>query len=351
MDIFRELILIRDQENVLISPVSILSTLSILYHATKGSASDKILNYIEENTDTDTEDNDNMEIDTKECTELVTVNKVYGSSSIRFYSEFLEKIKNDFETINFNNTELATYQINEWVRLFTNNKISKLFNSLSNDTRMLLVGAAHFKAKWKYPFPKEYTYKDNFYISYDSTTVDTMVIKDKSFLYNHVDEPFGSFSIVDIPYEGNSSMMIILPDELDGLKDAEEDILINENFKKWISDLSLTRVDIYLPKFNVEVTEPYDLVHIFKKVGLSDIFKDSNLHISNEHITIDGILHKSFIEVNEEYTEAASASCFQFTKNSLIKPIIFHADHPFIYIIKDTCNRILFIGKYYFPNK
>ncbi|AST09592.1 Serpin 123 [NY_014 poxvirus] len=350
MDIFRELLLIKDQENILISPVSILSTLSILHHAMKGSESDQILNYIEENTDTDTDDSDDMEIDTKECTELVTVNKIYGSDSIRFYSTFLEKIKNDFETINFNNVEHAIHKINEWVSLSTNNKINKLFNTLPNNTRILLVGAAHFKAKWKYPFPKEYTYKDNFYISYDSTTVDTMVIKGKSFPYNHVEETFGNFSIVDIPYEGNSSMMIILPDELDGLHDAEEDIITSENFKKWSNNLSTTRVDIYLPKFNVEVTEPYDLVPILKKVGLTKIF-GSNMNISNEHITIDSILHKSYIEVNEEYTEATAVSCIGFTNFSLVTPIIFHADHPFIYIIKDTCNRILFIGKYYFPKR
>ncbi|AEN03771.1 serine protease inhibitor-like protein SPI-1 [Yokapox virus] len=191
----------------------------MLYHTTTGSAADQILKYIEENTDTDEEDNDDMEIDTKECTELVKIDKIYGSDTVKFSRTFIKNVSEIFETINFNE-EQTTDKINESISVSTNGKISKLFNNkLEITTRILLVNVVYFKARWKHIFPKEYTYKDNFYISNNSTSVDTMVIKNKSFPYIHVDEPFGSFSIVDIPYHGNSSMMIILPDALYGHRD------------------------------------------------------------------------------------------------------------------------------------
>ncbi|AEN03766.1 serine protease inhibitor-like protein SPI-1 [Yokapox virus] len=352
MDIFRELLL-GNTENVLISPESILSTLSILYNITTGIASNQILKYLEKENDKyiDIDNNHDMEIDTKEVTELTTVNKIYISDYINVNVNFIEKMKYFFEFINFN-SEQTTSDINKYIETSTNGKINKLFvNRLSTDTRILIVNVIHFKAKWKYPFLKDCTFKDKFYTPTGSTTIDTMVVKDKSFLHNHIYEQYGSFSIVDIPYTGNSSMLIILPDKIDGLYYIEEHIT-NENLKKWIGTLSVKRVDIYLPKFNIDAIEPYDLIPILKKIGISEVFNNSSLiNISNDHLTINNIFHKSFIEVNEEYTEAAAVTTCQIIKFSLNKKIIFHVNHPFIYLIKDKNNKILFIGRYYFPNK
>ncbi|UYL70134.1 Serpin, partial [Monkeypox virus] len=230
MDIFKELILKHTDENVLISPVSILSTLSILNHGAAGSTAEQLSKYIEnmnENTPDDKkDDNNDMDVDIPYCATLATANKIYGSDSIEFHASFLQKIKDDFQTVNFNNANQTKELINEWVKTMTNGKINSLLTSpLSINTRMIVISAVHFKAMWKYPFSKHLTYTDKFYISKNIvTSVDMMVGTENDLQYVHINELFGGFSIIDIPYEGNSSMVIILPDDIEGIYNIEKNI-------------------------------------------------------------------------------------------------------------------------------
>ncbi|AOP31888.1 serpin [Volepox virus] len=345
MDIFRELTLKRNNDNILISPVSILSTLSILYHGAAGYTAAQISKYIMENENTDISRYDNdMEVNVTEYAKLVIANKIYGSNNIKFYDAFLQKIRDNFQIVNFDDVDETRDTINEWVKTVTDGKIDHLFtNKLQNNTRMTVVNVVHFKAKWKYPFCKLSTYTDKFYTSKDLfTNVDMMVSTKNNLPHTHI-ESFGGFSIVDIPYEGNSSMVIILPDDIEGLYNIEKN-LTNENFKKWCNELSTKSIDLYIPKFKVEMSEPYNLLHILK-LGMHSDFSN----MCNETITIDNFLHKSFIDVNEEYSEATSATTIGFVKFSMVYTIKFYINHPFIYMIKDNSGRILFIGRYCYP--
>ncbi|AXN74995.1 seprin [Akhmeta virus] len=359
MDIFKELILKYNDENVLISPVSILSTLSILHHGASGSTAEQLSKYIENATkdtnekDTDTNnDNNDMDIDIPYCATLATANKIYGSDSIEFHASFLQKIKDDFQTVNFNKANQTKELINEWVKTMTNGKINSLLTSpLSINTRMTVVSAVHFKAMWKYPFSKHLTYKDKFYISKNLvTSVDMMVSTENDLPYAHINESFGGFSIIDIPYAGNSSMVIVLPDEIEGIYNIEKNIT-DENFKNWCSKLSTKSIDLYMPKFKVEMTEPYNLVPILENLGLTNIFgyyADFS-KMCNETITVENFLHKTFIDVNEEYTEAAAVTGVFMTNFSMVYSKKVYVNHPFMYMIKDNTGRILFIGRYCYP--
>ncbi|AKJ93827.1 serpin [Raccoonpox virus] len=351
MDIFRELILERDNDNILISPVSILSTLSLLYHGAAGSTADQISKYIEENT-IDISNYDTMEVDDTECSNLVVANKIYGSDNIVFYDTFIQKIRDDFRSVNFNDANKTRDIINEWAKTVTDGKIDPLLtNKLPINTLITTVNVVHFKAKWKYPFSKNSTYTDIFYMSNDSSTnVNMMVSTDNDLPYVHIDESFGGFSMVDIPYEGNSSMLIILPDDIKGLYNIERN-LTNENFKKWCNKLSTTSIDLYMPKFKIEMLEPYNLIPILNKLGLNNIvgnYSDFS-KMCKEPVTIDSFLHKSFIDVNEEYTEAAAATCICITNFSMVYSKKVYVNHPFMYMIKDNSGRILFIGRYCYP--
>ncbi|AAC99573.1 SPI-1 [Ectromelia virus] len=356
MDIFKELILKYNDENVLISPVSILSTLSILHHGAAGSTAEQLSKYIEnvnENVSEDKDDNnDDMDVDIPYCATLATANKIYGSDSIEFHASFLQKIKDDFQTVNFNNANQTKELINEWVKTMTNGKINSLLTSpLPINTRMAVVSAVHFKAMWKYPFSKHLTYTDKFYISKNIvTSVDMMVSTENDLQYVHINELFGGFSIIDIPYEGNSSMVIILPDDIEGIYNIEKNIT-DENFKKWCGMLSTKSIDLYMPKFKVEMTEPYNLVPILENLGLTNIFgyyADFS-KMCNETITVENFLHTTFIDVNEEYTEASAVTGVFMTNFSMVYRTKVYINHPFMYMIKDNTGRILFIGKYCYP--
>ncbi|AOP31677.1 serpin [Skunkpox virus] len=345
MDIFRELVSKRNDENILISPVSILSTLSILYHGAAGYTAEQISKYITENDNTsnDTRYDNDMEVNISECAKLVIANKIYCSDNITYHDSFLQKIRDDFQTVNFDDSDNTRDIINEWVKIVTDGKINPLLTSkLPNNTRMTVINVVHFKAKWKYPFCKLRTYTDKFYTSRDSfTNVDMMVSTNNNLPHTHI-ESFGGFSIVDIPYEGNSSMVIILPDEIDGLYNIEKN-LTSENFEKWYKELSTKSIDLYLPKFKVEM-EPYNLLPILKLGSYLDFSK-----MCDERITIDNFLHKSFIDVDEEYTEAISVTSIGFINFSMVYTTKFYINHPFIYMIKDKSGRILFMGRYCHP--
>ncbi|QED21154.1 serine protease inhibitor-like SPI-1 [Borealpox virus] len=350
MDIFKELIIKHNDDNVLISPVSILSALSILYHGAAGSTAEQLSKYIENTEDKDA-NSDIMDIDIPYCATLATANKIYGCDSIKFHASFLEKIKDDFQAVNFHNANQTKELINEWVKTMTNGKINPLLTSpLSINTRMTVVSTVHFKATWKYPFSKDLTY-DKFYISKNLvTSVDMMVRNETDLLYTHINESFGGFSIIDIPYVGNSSMVVILPDNIEGLYNIEKNIT-DENFKNWCSKLSTKRIDLYMPKFKVEMTEPYNMVPILENLGLTNIFgyyADFS-KMCNDTITVEKFLHKTFIDVNEEYIEAAAATGVFITNFSMVYNTKVYINHPFMYIIKDNIGRILFIGRYCYP--
>ncbi|AFB76969.1 serine protease inhibitor-like SPI-1 [Cotia virus SPAn232] len=350
MDIFREIALEKINDNIIFSPESILSIFSLLKHGAANNTADEILNYIINNYNDNK--NDSMEVDICNCAELVSVNKIYCSNSIEFYDDFIQKISDSFQTVNFNNTFETMYLINEYVKSVTNGKINYILDTpLPFDTKVTVINCVYFKAKWKYPFLKNRTYLDKFYVSNKlSTNIDMMVNVNNSFLYGKVNEIFGSFSIIDIPYEGESSMVILLPDNIDGIYSIEKNISI-ENFKTWYSLLSIKKIDVYIPKFKVEITEPYNLVDILYNIGLCNIFgTDSDFsNMCKDKIFIEKFLQKSYIDVSEEYTEATSCSFTSFTNFSLNVTYKFYANHPFIYIIKDNKNNILFIGRYLNP--
>ncbi|AOP31880.1 serpin [Volepox virus] len=334
MDIFRE-IASSMKGNIFISPASISAVLNILYHGANGSTADQLSKYIKD--------------DHTKCGAFKSISKVYGRYSAEFKYSFLENMGNKFQTVDFNAGNI-TDTINEWVSVFTNGKINPLLtDKVSPDTCLLAISAVYFKAKWLYPFNKEFTKEYVFHVSNtDTVTVNMMYICDEIFNYATIKESFGIFSMIELPYIGNTSMIIILPDKIDGLKSVEQN-LTDDKFSKWCNHLSGNYVDVHIPKF--KITGSYDLIEPLVNLGMTNVF-GSNGDYSNmcySDVNIDAMIHKTYIDVNEEYTEAAAATCALVTDGASIAKD-FCADHPFIYVIRHVNGTILFVGRFCSPS-
>ncbi|AST09379.1 SPI-2 [Murmansk poxvirus] len=339
MDIFREIASSKKGDNIFISPASISSLLKIFYEGASGSTAEKLAKYVEDDSDY------------TPSRGFATESRLYARESIDFKDDYAKKMMDKIVKVDFfNKSDEVKDNINDWVNKFTNGKINPLFvDPLSNHTKMLGVNVTYFKAKWLYSFPKNNTFTDNFYVSKTDTVPVSMMNVNEVFRYGHEKESFGSFSIIEIPYIGNTNMVVILPDETDGLEQVEKNLTVN-NINKWCNNTKENEIDLYLPKFTSNV-ESYDLIQVFTKLGIGDIFSDGDFsNMTDTSVYIDELIHKTYIDVNEDYTEAASAT-YSLVVDCGTVAKKFHANHPFTYIIRQTNGKILFVGRFCSPKK
>jgi serpin B len=176
-----------------------------------------------------------------------------------------------------------------------------------------------------------------------------MMYQKHEFKYGEVD----NLQIIELPYVGNHlSMFVLLPKEVDGLQSLEEK-LTQANLEKWTSAVREQEVDVYLPKFTM--TSEFSLKDVLQAMGMTAAF-DAQADFSGmngkKDLYLSAVVHKAFVDVNEEGTEAAAATgVVVATKSVRITPT-FRADHPFVFLIRDgKTGSILFMGRLVNPPK
>lgn len=242
-------------------------------------------------------------------------NKIYVKTGYSLQDEYTALVAKHFksavELIQFAESDNAAKTINGWVEEKTNNRIKDLISPdmLDDSTRAVLVNAIYFKGKWTYPFNPKFTQKLPFWITPDqSVDVDTMNIK-KKFRYAKLDSL--DSTALELTYkDSNISMLIILPNQRNGLQALEK--RIGEiNLTEIDQQLYSTEVEVFLPKFEYEYE--VDLNDILSKMGMPTAFNAnkadfSGLLKSPEPLYISKVIHKAFIKVDEEGAEAAAAT-------------------------------------------
>ena len=245
------------------------------------------------------------------------------------------------------NPEGARRKINSWVERKTENKIKNILsNSLDPLTRLILVNAIYFKGDWANPFEISDTTEMPFFLSGNKSIDVSMMNQTNEFNYGENE----SLQILELPYVGDKLyMLVILPRKTDGLQDLEE-IITNATLEEWTGNLSKKRVDVYLPRF--KMTSEFDLKKVLIAMGMEDAFDMNKANFAGmdgnpNWLYIGAVLHKAFIDVSEEGTEAAAATAvIMMMKSEPLKPIIFRADHPFLFMIRDnSTGSILFMGR------
>lgn len=288
----------------------------------------------------------------KGCT-LSIANALWGQKGYNFLQEFLDLVKKSsgagLNEVDFAGaTEQARKIINAWIEEKTNNKIKELIKPgvLKPLTRLVLTNAIHFKGTWKKQFKKNETLKAKFHLTRQkSVQAKMMHMRKEKFKYLKGDD----FQALELPYTGdNLSMLIFLPDKVDGLAKFEKK-LTGENLKNWTSRIRSKKIDLLaIPRF--KMTCEFSLANTLKELGMVSAFSmDADFSGMNgrKDLFISAVIHKAFVDVNEEGTEAAAATGVVIKLKSVApRRTIFRVDHPFLFVIRDNrTGAILFMGR------
>ena len=286
--------------------------------------------------------------------ELKLANRLYGQKGFNFKPEYLVTTRDlygaQLEAVDFiKETESAREAINTWVEEQTVGKIQQLIapGVLSDMSRLVLVNAIYFKGKWTEQF-KEYCTRDMpFYLSPSETKAVPMMYQEETFGYYY--DQSAKCKVLVMNYKGGKvNMMIALPDDICGLAELESK-LSEEVLRSWAQKVKGVKVKVTLPKF--KFTKTFSLVDCLKTLGITDLFqlrKADLSGIAEDELVVSEVIHKAFLEVNEQGTEAAAATavvaCFGCAM-SRVEPKEFKADHPFVFFICDRkSGAVLFMG-------
>ncbi|XP_016391894.1 leukocyte elastase inhibitor-like [Sinocyclocheilus rhinocerous] len=295
---------------------------------------------------------------------LSLANRLYGEQSYQFVEKFLNDAKIYYEAgleeVDFKKkSEAARVDINKWVEKNTQEKIKDLLPQGSIDamTRLVLVNAIYFKGNWEKKFPKEATRDGQFKLNKTRTKPVKMMHQESKFPLAFILEM--DSQVLELPYVGkNLSMLIILPneiqDETTGLQKLEK-ALTYEKLMEWTKPSKMLRQEVQLspPRFKME--ETYDMKSLLISMGMEDVFDGQKVNLSgmspNNDLVVSKVIHKAFVEVNEEGTEAAAATGVVISGFSMsLTPKTFIADHPFLFFIRhNPSNSILFYGRFCSP--
>jgi serpin B len=299
-------------------------------------------------------------MDAKRGYQLSTANALWGQKGFGFKADFLKLVHDNYgaglNEVDFKRAaEQARGEINAWVEKETRDKIKNLLQQgdLTPDTRLVLTNAIYFKGDWAGPFKKEQTKQEPFHLTADKKTDAPLMHRTGE--YKYLDG--GTFQALELPYSGkNLTMVVLLPKKAGGLADFEKD-LTAEKVTEWVGGLREQEVIVTLPKF--KTTQRVSLAPTLSEMGVTKAFTLhadlSGMGGSPGDLLISSVIHKAFIDVNEEGTEAAAATAVG-VKSAAVrveppKPV-FRADHPFVFLIRDTrSGSILFLGRLADPAK
>ncbi len=287
--------------------------------------------------------------------ELSVANALWGQAGYNFLKEFSGLTEESYgaglKEVDFaGRTEKARRTINAWVEEKTRDKIKDLIQPgvLSTLTRLVLTNAIYFKGNWANQFDKKRTEDEPFELTRGKQVTVPMM---------HIKERFGYWAgaelqVLDLPYEGQElSMVVLLPRQVGGLAELEKSLTL----KKWLRGLRKQEVVVALPKF--EVSTKFELAGHLKAMGMPDAFSlppaDFSGITGDKSLFISNVIHKAFVAVDEEGTEAAAATGVGMQLTSIPSPpVVFRADRPFIFLVRDNrSGSILFMGRVMNPAK
>jgi len=349
-----------NERNVFFSPYSISTALAMTYEGARGKTAEEIRSVFHFPEDNSARRSGMARIYNElnkgsNSYELKTANALWAQKDYPFLSEYFNITQNYYGG-NVTNLDFmgdsagARSKINAWAEDQTNGRIKNLLSENPDPTtRLILTNAIYFKGKWLMQFDKSSTREMDFWVSNNtSVKVQMMALSGQKGSYAETED----MQILELPYEGEDlSMLILLPREKS--IDRLETSLNAEKLSELKGKLQISKVTVLLPRFRFETA--YSMAEDLKELGMPTALgneADFSGMTGAKDLYIGEVVHKAFVEVNEEGTEAAAATEVGMKTASVEISNSFIADHPFIFIIqqKDTGN-ILFIGRVINPNE
>lgn len=297
-------------------------------------------------------------IEQKSGIQLAVANGLWAQQGHPFIPAFLDTAKNTYqariEQVDFRTqAEPVREQVNDWVSQKTKGKITNLLQpgTVQASTRLILANAIYFKGKWTRPFNKTNTMPVPFSVRSSQKVQAPFMHQTADFKYAALLDA----QLLELPYAGGDlSMVVLLPKEDDGLQSLEGS-LNEQNLETWLGQGRSQKVDVFLPKF--KLTAQFLLAGTLKTMGMKDAFSraaDFSGMDGARDLFISAVVHKAFVDVNEEGTEAAAATATVMRTMAIMRQPtpVFRADHPFIFLIRDThSGSILFLGRVVDPTE
>jgi serine protease inhibitor len=353
INLYSELVKNEKDKNIFISPLSISFALSMTYNGAGGEtkkAMEKALSFDDMTLDEVNKESNALIrhlIYSDTSVRLDIANSLWGKKGTEFNSEFIKNnesfYKAEVRSLDFKSAESPKI-INDWVSLNTNKKIEKIVDKIPPEALLYLINAIYFKGTWTDKFDKELTKEQDFKLPDGKTKKVQMMSRYDDFKYAKSDK----FEVVSLPYGKElMSMYVFLPTE--NLEDFYKE-LTSDNWKNWMKELKKTKGEVGLPRFKNEYEKTIN--DVLKTLGMTEAFSDKadfkKIFAKDTAAAITEVRHKSFIEVNEEGTEAAAVTSVQVGATSFMpvsKPFKMIMDKPFFYVLRDNqSGTILFMG-------
>jgi len=357
-ELFGKINALTEDDNIMISPLSVSYALGMTMNGATGTTLDAFYDVLHFGDLTNAEVNESyrdlmdqlVHLDDK--VEFSIANSIWYKLGYHVLDEFVTTNQNYFDAavreLDFSDPQ-AVDIINGWIEEKTNDKIKDMLDYIPSNAVMYLINAIYFNATWKYEFDKSQTAEGPFYINEASfTTADFMKVKG-TFNYTVAED----FSAVEMPYgDSTFSMVVMLPS---GEKSTDDLIgqMDHSSWNTWFENSAVRNVQIELPKFKYGfkalLNDP--LIDLGLEIAFSGGADFSRI-TPGADLYISRVIHQTFIDVQEEGTEAAAATIVEIRETSAgggTTPI-FRADKPFLYVIKEnSTGAFLFMGKVGMP--
>ena len=359
LDLYKQLA--GEGENIFYSPYSIYMALLMTYAGAAGDTASQMestlhLPYSQEEVHAvmnalNLQLKANSIVDDKPAFTLNIVNQLWGQAGYAFLPEFLNTLSQNYnaglKTVDFAaDPEGARELINLWVEAQTNEKIRDLIPEgvLNELTRLVITNAVYFKAAWLSPFDPANT-KNGSFTLLDGTQADVPMMHQSSSMRAYVSQ---DVQAVELPYEGGTySMVALMPTA--GNLDTFEQSLTAESLQDILNQLERASVTLSMPKFKFDAA--FALNDALEGMGMTDAFDPMKANFSGMDGTtslyISSALHKAFVDVNEEGTEAAAATAVAIGLTSAPgQSYTITLDRPFLFLIRDNATgTLLFVGR------
>jgi len=344
-------------DNTFFSPYSLNMALGLLYNGSSGNTRNEIVKLLDLSNFSETEINEYYQkmsqvlLKIDPLTNISIANSIWYRNNISVRSAFIETCKNYFDAnvqaLDFSSSNAANI-INNWCADKTKNKITQIVtNPVPDDMMMYLINALYFKSKWQLgkTFDKAKTKLDDF-TKTNGQKIKANLMEQTAILPYYADR---HLQCVELPYgNGAFSMIAILPSE-----DMNINLLIEYlNSVEWDSitnNMMIQKVWLKMPRFKVECELPIN--QPLMNFGMKQIFIGGFTNIADTSLYVSDIKQKTFVEVNEEGTEAVVLTATVIGYGSIrkappIEPVHFFANRPFLFLIREKSSGvILFIGR------
>ena len=350
--------LTRGDANLILSPFNIATVLSMALAGAGGQTAEEIQSVLHLHYDSTYDAAlgallaDLSKAGNTEGNELRAANGLWAQKGFPIRSAFENTLANNYHApltpLDFTaNPEAARSQINRWTEEHTKEKIKNLLpaGSLDAQTRLVLTGAIYFYGKWQDPFVPSRTQPAPFILATGANTRANFM--NQTSRCGYTETP--ATQILEMRYAGTGiAFDVLLPKTHSGLPDLERSLTF-ENLSGWLGNLATRNVQLSLPKFRTE--SEFSLRKALSTMGMPRAFTDKADFPGidpKRGLAISEVAHKAFVDVSEQGTEAAAATGITMRATAMRMPeqtVVFRADHPFIFLIRDTRSGvILFIG-------